>query len=123
MKLDISTTEAIILSTSFAALFVVSLYIWTFFEKEKEIGHLCIFRRPKNKPYSENSPEEIKKRITSVAFFSFFTVLFIYMRANHDMRSEVSLFQWFGMTINEKTFLAVANALVINSILFLGEFA
>jgi hypothetical protein len=45
------------------------------------------------------------------------------MRANHDMKPDISLFQWFGMTINEKTFLAVANALVINSILFLGEFA
>jgi hypothetical protein len=39
------------------------------------------------------------------------------------MRPEVSLFKWFGMTINEKTFLAIANALMINSILFLGEFA
>jgi hypothetical protein len=45
------------------------------------------------------------------------------MRADHYIRPEVSLFQWFGMSINEKTFLAVANALVINSILFLGEFA
>ena len=83
---------------------------------------LGIFRRPKNKPYSENAPEEIKKRISSVAFFSLFTLLFIYVRANHDIRPEVSLFQWFGMSINEKTFLAIANSLVINTILFLGEF-
>ena len=45
------------------------------------------------------------------------------MRANHEKRPEVSLSQWFGMSINEKTFLAIANALMLNSILFLGEYA
>ena len=52
-----------------------------------------------------------------------FSIIFISIRANNEKRHEVSLFQWFGMSINEKTFLAIANALMLNSILFMGEFA
>jgi hypothetical protein len=50
-------------------------------------------------------------------------MLIVYVRADHELRPEVSLFQWFGMSLDEKTFLAIANALLLNSILFLGEFA
>ena len=43
------------------------------------------------------------------------------IKANHDARQEVSIWRWFGLTISEKTFLAVANTMLLNSLLFLGE--
>lgn len=50
-------------------------------------------------------------------------VSFINIKANHELRPEVSLSEWFGVKLTEKTFLSVANVLVLNSLLFLGEIA
>jgi hypothetical protein len=58
-----------------------------------------------------------------VAIFSFLGVCFINIKANHQLREEVSIVQWFGFEVNEKTPLSIANALMLNSILFLGEIA
>ena len=58
-----------------------------------------------------------------VVVFSVLTYSFINVKGNHDLRPEVSLFAWLGMAINEKAFVAVANAMVLNSLLFLGEIA
>lgn len=55
--------------------------------------------------------------------FSLLTYTFINVKGNHDLRPEVSIFQWFGLALNEKAFVAVANAMVLNSLLFLGEIA
>jgi len=45
------------------------------------------------------------------------------VKGNHDLRPEVSLTDWLGMAVNEKAFVAVANAILLNSLLFLGEIA
>jgi len=45
------------------------------------------------------------------------------MMANHEVRMEVGLRRWFGIEFNEKAALSVANVLMLNSFLFLGEFA
>lgn len=63
------------------------------------------------------------KRITSVIVFSFLVVAFINIKANHKINEHVTLAQWFGVEINERAFLSVANALLLNSILFMGEIA
>ena len=55
--------------------------------------------------------------------FSFLTVSFINIKGNHELRPEVSLLTWLGLSINENTFLTIANAFVLNSFLFLGEIA
>ena len=45
------------------------------------------------------------------------------MIGTHDLRPDVGLLRWFGLEINEKAALAVVNTLMLNSLLFMGEFA
>jgi hypothetical protein len=56
MKLEVSTTGAIVLSFGFASMFVLCLYFWVLFEGKKPKGYV----------YDENSKPELLKRITSV---------------------------------------------------------
>jgi len=55
--------------------------------------------------------------------FSGLTYAFLNVKGNHDLRPEVSLTEWLGMAVNEKAFVAVSNAILLNSLLFLGEIA
>jgi hypothetical protein len=45
------------------------------------------------------------------------------MISSHDLRLDVGLLGWFGLELNEKAALAVVNTLMLNSFLFMGEFA
>jgi hypothetical protein len=45
------------------------------------------------------------------------------MISSHDLRLDVGLLRWFGLELNEKAALAVVNTLMLNSFLFIGEFA
>jgi hypothetical protein len=49
------------------------------------------------------------------------TFIFIYLKGNHEERKDISILQWFGISFNEKAALSIANTLMLNSILFLGE--
>ena len=64
------------------------------------------------------------KRITSVVVFSALTICFVNVKADHKARPALSIYEWFGVgPLGEKTFLAISNTLLLNSALFLGEFA
>jgi hypothetical protein len=66
----------------------------------------------------------VRKQIVDyqkVVLFSALTFSYINIKADHELRPDVYLSNWFGMAISEKTFLAVANTLLLNSFLFLGE--
>lgn len=55
--------------------------------------------------------------------FSVISVGLISFMANHELRKDVHISRWFGFELNEKAALSVVNTLMLNSILFLGEFA
>lgn len=61
------------------------------------------------------------RRILSVTLCSIIAIVYVNMRADHDKRTDIGLLEWFGLQIEFKAFLSVANAFLLNSFLFLGE--
>jgi hypothetical protein len=58
-----------------------------------------------------------------VTVFSILSLSFISLISTHDLRPDVGLLRWFGLELNEKAALALVNTLMLNSLLFIGEFA
>ncbi|CDW91388.1 caax prenyl protease 2-like [Stylonychia lemnae] len=111
MKLEVQPLEAVVLGFGFSSIFVLSLYFWKIFEGKKPQGYF----------YDENSQTEILKRVSSVVVFSFTCISFLNIKADHRQRDDVDLFRWFGLHFDGQISLAIANTLMLNSILFLGE--
>ena len=61
------------------------------------------------------------QRTLSVGTLCFIAFVFLVWWADHSVRPEVGMLQWFGVTIDYAVLKACLNAFVLNSILFSGE--
>jgi len=106
MKLTISETEAFIYATGFASLFVLSVYIWKpLITPPEEITKVW-----QKKWYSLRSQErlmiedyEMRMRTKSVGTLVLLAMIFLLARSSLSERQDVSIFRWFGLTIDLQT--------------------
>lgn len=64
---------------------------------------------------------EIKMRTQSVGTLCFATFLGITLMSDQAQRPDVTVLQWFGLKIDSNVIVATASALLLNSVLFMGE--
>ena len=130
MIVQASTFEANLLSFVFSALFVSSIYIKDFFVDSPITSPKYKELREK-RPYFDMSlhPTEIKQRSASVSISIILSTLLMFLVCKIDWKAETisyyeenrgsSFFSWIGLY--PLTFSPVFKAILLNSMLFLGE--